>query len=666
MISRNFYFGLLLSGVFAAHAGAQCSAAPSTYSDTCSELQGYLTSFQSTLSSDWNGVKSPAAFSAELTSADCNQGPAVLTSPYTLNAVETQLDGFQAVGVESVTFCMGFPILYQPFYAFNGDPQDMATILSFYQQVVANAHQHGMRVVIESSVLFPNLSSGFNLAAYYQTLDPVPGSSDLITGRAVVAQMVATEVQPDWLNLGSEPDTQSALLQTDSSGSIVIYTPQQYADEIAAIVTTLRAAGVNGTPLLGAGVGTWSPNAADFVGAEAAASVGLDYIDFHIYSVNLGFLADAATYIDMATMAGKPSAISEAWMKKVSDEQLQGKSDLGIEEQFSNNTTGCIDTFSFWAPLDAQFVSELTGLANWKNLYYISPFPTEFFYSYVPYSSSYDCSQSPATALNAETQLTVAALNTNPTPLTVTGQAYSTVIFATPTMVSAPSGASLVAPESIVSIYGVNLAAATQAATSQPLLTSLDNVTVNITDSAGTQAALPLFFVSAGQINAQIPPGLQTGLAQLSITGGPGGTLTSSVNLATVAPGIFTANQNGQGVPAAQVANNLSDGTQTITNVFNSGCTPGNCTPVPIDVSTGNSALVLYGSGIRNRASFSAVTVQIGSQIIAATYAGPTSGYTGLDQVDVPLPASLAGSGTVNVTVSVAGALSNTVTVAFQ
>jgi uncharacterized protein (TIGR03437 family) len=57
---------------------------------------------------------------------------------------------------------------------------------------------------------------------------------------------------------------------------------------------------------------------------------------------------------------------------------------------------------------------------------------------------------------------------------------------------------------------------------------------------------------------------------------------------------------------------------------------------------------VLYGTGIQNRASLSDVTVTIGSQTLPAFYAG-SAGYAGEDQVNVMLPASLAGSGTVNV-----------------
>ena len=57
-----------------------------------------------------------------------------------------------------------------------------------------------------------------------------------------------------------------------------------------------------------------------------------------------------------------------------------------------------------------------------------------------------------------------------------------------------------VAPGSLVSIYGSNLAGALTSATSIPLSTNLDNVTVTF-----NKIAAPLLFVFGSQINAQVP-----------------------------------------------------------------------------------------------------------------------------------------------------------------
>jgi uncharacterized protein (TIGR03437 family) len=140
------------------------------------------------------------------------------------------------------------------------------------------------------------------------------------------------------------------------------------------------------------------------------------------------------------------------------------------------------------------------------------------------------------------------------------------------------------------------------------------------------------------------------------------------VTLATAAPGLFSANGDGKGAPAAQVVTTHADGTQTFGWAFNSPCAPGTCTTAPIGFGgpSDQTALVLYATGIRNRVALSDVTVEIGAQSLPAFYAGAAPTYVGLDQVNVLLPRSLAGSGTVNLSVSVAGTTSNVLTVAFQ
>jgi uncharacterized protein (TIGR03437 family) len=228
-----------------------------------------------------------------------------------------------------------------------------------------------------------------------------------------------------------------------------------------------------------------------------------------------------------------------------------------------------------------------------------------------------------------------------------------------PVTVSAASGAAPVAPGSVVSIYGANLAAGVTSANSLPLPTNLGGTSVTITDSTGAQAALPLFYAGPTQINAEIPAGVNSGPAVLTVTA-PSGPQTGTLQIAAVAPGLFSANENGAGVAAAQIVITAPDGSQAISPIFD--CAPGTCVDVPIDVSSGHAALVLYGTGIRNRNALSDVSVQIGGLTLPAAYAGPAPDYVGLDQVNVLLPAGLAGAGTVNITVSVAATLSNVLT----
>jgi len=248
----------------------------------------------------------------------------------------------------------------------------------------------------------------------------------------------------------------------------------------------------------------------------------------------------------------------------------------------------------------------------------------------------------------------------------------------TPTMVSAAgyTAATPVAPGSIVTIFGTDPVTAGISAPGIPLPGCLGGVSVTITDSSGVKSfPLPLFYVGPGQINAQVPQTAATGAATFSIATSPSADCTSApagvaqkgtVTLAPVAPGLFSANATGKGVAAADFIQNVALNTSPVPAYT---CPPPSpvqpCYPVALDVSSGASALVLYGTGIRNRSSLSAVTVTIAGQALSPFYAGPVPNMIGLDQVNVSLPSSLAHSGTAFVTVTAAGVVSNQVTLYF-
>ena len=611
-------------------------------------MQGYLGTFNSTLSSQWNGTKSPpVAFGTELLSANDNIGLTGLLAPNALTKVQAELDGLARVGVQFVTFAVAFPILYQPFYAYNNDPQDYASVLTFYQNVMAAARQRGMKVLIESPVVFPAYATDLPLQAYYATLS----MSQVTAGRAQVAQIVAQQLQPDWLNLGSEPDTQAYLV-----GLTAEYTPQEWATDISTIVSRLRSAGIDGMPLIGAGCGAWQQNGSAYV--QALMSTGIDYFDAHIFSVNLGYLNDLETYLDMATAAGKGTAISEAWLHKITDAQLQGQSEFGIIGVLSGAEPW--NAYSFGATQDAEFLGEMIGLAYWKQLLYVSPFESEIFFAYLDYNQTSGLSGTDLTAAETKAESTAMANGTTSS----LGQWYAAAIKpVNAATVSAASGMAPVAPGSIVSIYGASLAATPAAAPpGLPLPTSLAGASATVTDANGVATPLPLFFASASQINAEIPESANLGPAVITITT-PSVAVSSPVVLNPVAPGLFTADESGTGVAAAYLVTNGPNGQQSM---LIADCVAGHCTPVPLDVSSGETALELWGTGIQNRASLSDVIVMVGNQTLAAAYAGPAPGFIGEDQVNVLLPATLAGSGTANITVSVSGSVSNVVTAMFQ
>ena len=93
-----------------------------------------------------------------------------------------------------------------------------------------------------------------------------------------------------------------------------------------------------------------------------------------------------------------------------------------------------------------------------------------------------------------------------------------------------------VAPGSAVAIYGVNLAADHKVSPSGHLAQTLDNVTVRV----GSQV-LPLFFVSPGQINVQLPSNMPDGRHTLTVQMEGKPDASENFTVTRNAPGLFAS-----------------------------------------------------------------------------------------------------------------------------
>jgi uncharacterized protein (TIGR03437 family) len=228
------------------------------------------------------------------------------------------------------------------------------------------------------------------------------------------------------------------------------------------------------------------------------------------------------------------------------------------------------------------------------------------------------------------------------------------------------SGQTLAA-ESIVAAFGSGLATDVVTGNTLPLPTSLAGTTVSVHDSLGAERLAPLFFVSPLQINYLIPPGTATGEAIITVTSGDGALSIGNVTIAAIAPGLFTANANGQGVPAAVALRIKADGTQSYESIARFDQAQDRFVAAPLDLGPEGDQLflLLFGTGWRNRSSLSAVTASIGGLAAQVDYAGAQGDLVGLDQINLRLPRSLAGRGEVDLVLSVDGLTANTVRVAF-
>ncbi|MBL8186471.1 MAG: hypothetical protein JNK38_00605 [Acidobacteria bacterium] len=217
--------------------------------------------------------------------------------------------------------------------------------------------------------------------------------------------------------------------------------------------------------------------------------------------------------------------------------------------------------------------------------------------------------------------------------------------------VNAASYAQTIAPDSIVATFGTGISQSTASANSLPLPLTLNGVTVMVNNLSA-----PLLYVSPTQINYVVPTNVDPGVATVKVMSGSTEIANGTVTIETVSPSIFTILSSGKGVPAAQVT---ADGV--------SFQPVGNSDGTPRVLSVGTAAkpnfLVLYGTGLRRRSSMTNVRVMIGGVQAEVSFLGAHSRLVGVDQLNVKLPESLRGRGSVDVVVTIDGKTANTVTI---
>ena len=215
-------------------------------------------------------------------------------------------------------------------------------------------------------------------------------------------------------------------------------------------------------------------------------------------------------------------------------------------------------------------------------------------------------------------------------------------------------------PGTIATVFGANLTVQTIAG-SFPLATTLGGDSVIVTDSAGVPRGAPLFYVSPSQLSFLIPASTAPGTATVTVTT-PSGSLTAPIDIVASGAALFTANASGTGPLAAQVFSYAPNGEFSFVNTAMLSGTSYVNAAVSLSPATNAYYLILYGTGFDNTGT---VTVEIGGQTFTPSYFGPQGAYSGLDQINVPLPQSLAGAGQVNISITVDGQVSNAGTVTF-
>jgi uncharacterized protein (TIGR03437 family) len=141
-------------------------------------------------------------------------------------------------------------------------------------------------------------------------------------------------------------------------------------------------------------------------------------------------------------------------------------------------------------------------------------------------------------------------------------------------------------------------------------------------------------------------------------------------------PTLFAANGDGQGAAAAvllRVHTSGGDQAKSIEPIVSFDPSQNRFVTAPIDLGPPDDEvfLICFGTGLNRRSNDSTLSESSDTSVELRTtagvaqadviYAGPQGEYEGLDQVNLRLPGSLAGSGDVELAIYVNGVRSNPV-----
>jgi uncharacterized protein (TIGR03437 family) len=207
-----------------------------------------------------------------------------------------------------------------------------------------------------------------------------------------------------------------------------------------------------------------------------------------------------------------------------------------------------------------------------------------------------------------------------------------------PAIAAVSNGASFkatYAPGMILSVFGTNLASATESASSVPLPDSLASTSVTINGIAA-----PFYYASATQLNIQVPYEVPVGTTAVLSIDSNGKTTTQAFTVAAAAPGIFT--NDGILVPSSSAARGgvvslYITGAGALSPVVATGSAPSSSTPLSdLPAPTQNTVVTIGG-----------VQAQI-------EFIGDTAGLVGVVQINVQVPSTLS-TGTQQVVVTIGG-----------
>lgn len=325
---------------------------PGEYRKLYTAVDEDLGDFDRRLDAAAKGEGKAVVFGAGLPSADSVRGRALLKSGV-IEDVIGYLDQLKDIGVQGVTVSIGYP-LYTPGFPGYGE------YVSFYKEVAREVKKRDMKLCVEAGVVFANTSYS-DVRASHASLTFERYKAE----KKQMASAIIRDMDPDYLDVGSEPDTEAML-----TGLSELNDPLRYAEYVRYVIDGLG----RGKARIAAGMGSWANVA---FATSLARFTGIDVLAIHVYPVAGRAPENALAMADIARQHGKGVIVDEAWLAK-SDRYVSRGGEAWAELYRRNN-------FSFFAPLDRKFLGIMAKFARAKGVEYISPSRSDYFFAYVDY-----------------------------------------------------------------------------------------------------------------------------------------------------------------------------------------------------------------------------------------------------------------------------------------
>jgi hypothetical protein len=378
------------------HAGADGYVPPASpppeFQAQYNELSQELTTFEAQLDADWDGSVGPGQFAGALAAANGNKTLGLLGGAQWTHITQ-MLDAYEAMGVRLIKLDVQYPVLTPAFHTYLAAHPPPAvpnytftaqnfigTPNSFYNKLVTEIRSRGMGVWIEHGTLFadytPTPATGY--FADMRTAGLAATQARYTQERTAESEQIVSQLKPDYYTVLEEPNTADMNFGY-FPGNVPIFDPDGWTSFVQSVVAEIDAAAPNAATLVGAGVGTW--DGTTYL-TRLAPLPELDYFDMHIYplkSLTTDYLQTTLAWADYVHSLSptKGVMIGEAWTWKTTAAEVSAGADF-------NEVYGR-DVYSFWEPIDRQFLEVLFKLMQYKGFIGVMPFWSQYYFAYLTY-----------------------------------------------------------------------------------------------------------------------------------------------------------------------------------------------------------------------------------------------------------------------------------------